>query len=63
MSSQTTLMGGRVKKILKGACDKREKGQRCGGDLEEFGKQLDENKPDQFKCLKCRKLTVIGVLQ
>ncbi|MGB9979403.1 hypothetical protein [Methanobacterium sp.] len=61
--TQTTLTGGRVKKIIKGACEKRENGQICGGDLEEFGKQLDDNKPDQFKCLKCRKLTIIEVLQ
>ena len=60
---QTTLTGGRVKKIIKGGCGKREKGYACGGDLEEFGKQLDDNHPDQFKCLKCRKITIIGVLQ
>jgi len=60
---QTTLTGGRVKKIIKGACDKREKGQRCGGDLVEFGKQLDDNHPDQFKCSRCHKITIIGVLQ
>ena len=60
---QTTLTGGNIKTVLRGACDKREKGQRCGGDLEQFGKQLDDNNPDQFKCSKCNKITVIGVLQ
>jgi hypothetical protein len=53
---QTTLTGGKVKTVLKGACDKREKGYRCGGDLVEIGK-------NQFRCSKCHKITVIGVLQ
>ncbi len=56
MSAQTTLTGGKVKEILLGACDKREKGHRCGGDLIEFSQ-------NQFKCSKCHKITVIGVLQ
>lgn len=53
---QTTLTGGKVKKTLKGACDKRERGHLCCGDLIEIGK-------NQFRCSKCNKITVIGVLQ
>lgn len=31
----------------------------CKGDLIEFGKQLDKNKPDQFRCKVCGKLHII----
>ncbi len=61
--TQTTLAGEKVKKVLPGACTKYENGHRCGGDLVEFGKQLDDNKPDQYKCKSCNKITIIEVLQ
>ena len=60
---QTTLTGEKVKTVIKGACEKWEKGQKCGGDLEAFGKQLDDNNPDQFVCKKCGKLSIVEVLQ